>query len=110
MNAYNSVPHAGFKYTPIQILTSKEAQKEIEEHFILWEQENDLEKYLVGQPVRIRLPTNAFTKTKPVWSSEIYHIIKVVGPNYELDKVHGLYFHDELQPISTEYLMSYKGA
>lgn len=110
LNAYNNVPHANLKYTPIEIIMDKTAQQQVEEHFILWEQENNLEKFIVGQPVRIKLPTNPFTKTKAVWSDEVYKIIKVVNNSYELDKVHGLYFTDELQPISEEYLMTYKGA
>jgi len=109
MTSYNNVSHANLTYTPIQILENKKDQLIIEQHFLDLGQENHLNSLKIGQEVRILLNQTPFQKIKPVWSNEVYKIIKVInGSNYQLENMNGYFHLDELQPINTDYLLNQK--
>ena len=62
---------AHLKYTPIEILRTKDKQFEVEEYHIgLWN-ENKGQSLNLGQSVRILFEQTQFWKLKPVWSKEI---------------------------------------
>lgn len=58
--------------------------------------------------VRVKLETNIFSKTKPVWTSEIYLIKSFKDGKYTLDGSSGTFKGDELQPVQKEYLLNPK--
>jgi hypothetical protein len=60
-----------------------------------------------GMFVRVKLDTNLFTKTKAIWSNEIYEIEKVEGSKYRLKGLDKSYSHDNLQAINPDFIMNY---
>ena len=107
LDAYNNVKHAGIKHTPIEILNDVDKQEDVEEHFLNLEQQNKLLPYMEGMFVRVKLDTNLFTKTKAIWSNEIYEIEKVEGSKYKLRQLDKMYPHDSLQAINPDFIMNY---
>jgi predicted nucleic acid-binding protein len=107
LDAYNNVKHAGIKHTPIEILNDVNKQEDVEEHFLNLEQQTKLLPYMEGMFVRVKLDTNLFTKTKAIWSNEIYEIKKVEGSKYCLKGLDKSYPHDSLQAINPDFIMNY---
>lgn len=54
------------------------------------------------------METNIFSKTKPVWTSEIYLIKSFKDGEYTLNASSGTFKGEELQPIPKEYLLNPK--
>jgi hypothetical protein len=109
MTAYNNIPHAKLHFSPIEILKSSEDQEEVQLGFEHLDTENHINSLPVGTQVRILLDKGPFKKIRPVYSSEIYTISKILnGSNYKLTN-HSGYFHlNELQPIEKDYLLNEK--
>ena len=109
INSYNGVIHAGLDYSPIEILKSKKDQLKVEQHFLNLSNENHINALKIGQEVRILINRSPFQKIKPVWSSELYKISKIInGSNYELEHKAGFFHLDELQVVNKDFLLNQK--
>ena len=107
IKSYNGVSHANLHFSPVEILTSKKDQLEVEQHFLDLDNQNHIHALKIGQEVRILLNRTPFQKIKPIWSSEIYKISSVInGSNYQLTDKPGHFHLDELQPIQKPFLLN----
>ena len=109
MTTYNNIPHAKLKFSPIEILNTKEDQDKVAKVFNYMDKENHIHGLKIGQSVRILINRSPFQKIKPVWSSEIYTIKKAINNgNYILNDRSGYFHLNELQPINEDMLMNDK--
>ena len=103
--SYNNVSHAGLKYTPINILKSKEIQDKITSGYYELNNKQITMPSLTGH-VRILIQSNIFKKVSPVWSTTIYKINSFSNGNYLLDGIPDKYFkRDELLSVDKNTLL-----
>ncbi len=105
IDAYNDSSHS-IGFSPNQIITDDKIESKVREKYTEKSEIYKTQDILSGY-VRILLPRDIFTKTKPIWSSEIYKIKQYnkVSNRYTIDEHEGLFSRDQLQPIYKEYLM-----
>lgn len=104
--SYNNSEHSTLKYSPNEILSDVKAQRTVKQMYSTRKPETDYVP-LTGY-VRVKLETNIFSKTKPVWTSEIYLIKSFKDGKYTLDGSSGTFKGEELQPVQKEYLLNPK--
>ena len=112
VNSYNKVPHAGLKYSPIEILSDKAIQDKITANYMVIQKENKPilqdNGILIGMHVRALLKQGSFKKISPIWSHEVYTVASFNNGNYALDGIDGIYKRDELQVVEGKLLMNKK--
>ena len=101
VDAYNSVEHS-IGYAPIDILNEDSIQDKIKQKFIDrradYVDDVSTDKIDAGSYVRVRLPKNAFSKIKPIWSSETYRVKKYNTQNnrYILEGLENQYERNDI--------------
>lgn len=112
VDSYNKVPHAGLKYSPIEILSDKAIQDKITANYMVIQKENKPiiqdNGILIGMHVRVLLKQGSFKKISPIWSHEVYRVASFNNGNYILDGIDGTYKRDELQVVEDKLLMNRK--
>jgi hypothetical protein len=112
VDSYNKVPHAGLKYSPIEILNDKSIQDKITANYMIIQKENKPivqdDGILVGMYVRVLIKKGSFKKISPIWSNQVYRIASFNNGNYKLDGIDGNYKRDELQVVENKLLMNRK--
>jgi len=106
MDSYNNSLHSTLKYSPNQIIESKELANEVYQMYNV--KKNDSKYTPRDGWVRIKLETHAFTKLKAIWSKEIYEIESFKNGRYKLKGKSGKYRDEDLQFIQKEYLLNPK--
>ena len=106
IDSYNNSMHSTLKYSPNQIIESKELANEVYKNYDTMKAES---KYTPRKGwVRIKLETNVFSKLKAVWSNELYEIESFKNGRYTLKGKSGKYRDEDLQFIQKEYLLNPK--
>ena len=106
ISSYNNIPHSNLKYSPLQILESKEIQNKVSSDNYNIKKSIDPIVPIDGY-VRV-LIRKTFKKVSPVWTTQLYKIKNVSNGNYQLEGLDGYFKRDELQSVNKDQLMSHK--
>jgi hypothetical protein len=104
--SYNKTIHSSTKFTPKDLLESKELRNKFreEQKKLIDNTESTVE---IGSMVRLPIKKDTFTKLSPNWSKKLYKVksFDKSSQRYTVDGVNAVYPRNMLQVVNTENLM-----
>lgn len=107
-DSYNSNEHSNLKYSPNEILESKEKQKEIQKYYLSRKKDYLNSDEVIDGWVRVLISYGTFSKVKPVWSLKLYKIdfYDPIKHRYKLEGSKDYYSRSQLLSVNKKYLMN----